>query len=156
MKGGVITRGAPRPRVKVPPSWTLFIAREFSSAWASVFTAQNSTPCGVPPPYISTRQYLIYSVHREGMSVPWDYSEWSRPTDSTSNPLEIMRLTALPPPPPTPTTLIRASPPAEHHTSRMSWTGAQIGAPRPLHFRSVDRKCNDTKGRLRFVVTGKI
>ena len=34
----------PKPRVKVPPSWTLFRASEFSSAWASVFTAQNSTP----------------------------------------------------------------------------------------------------------------
>lgn len=35
----------PRPLVNSDPIWTLFIAMEFSKACASVFTAQNSTPC---------------------------------------------------------------------------------------------------------------
>lgn len=35
---------APRPRVISPPSCSLFVDSEFSSACASVLTAQNSTP----------------------------------------------------------------------------------------------------------------
>ena len=41
------TRGsapAPRPLVRLPPMWTFTSASHIESAWASVFTAMNSTP----------------------------------------------------------------------------------------------------------------
>lgn len=44
--------GAPRPRVSVVPICSLFRDWWFSRAWASVLTAQNSTPCRVGGPAI--------------------------------------------------------------------------------------------------------
>lgn len=40
---------SPRPRVRLVPICSLFSAWWLSKAWASVLTAQNSTPCAHGP-----------------------------------------------------------------------------------------------------------
>ena len=118
---------APRPRVTCSPIWHLLGASELTSACASVFRAQNSTP------YVAT--FLSQSVltiearfHRLPSTqarrtihrTPSSLARVSRLAPSrlrvvqsvcrTCNPLSIIRFTAFPPPPPHPITLIFAPP----------------------------------------------
>lgn len=118
---------APRPRVTCSPIWHLLGASELTSACASVFRAQNSTPyvatfLSQSVSTIEARFHRLPSTHarRTIHRTPSSLARVSRLAPSrlrvvrsvcrTCNPLSIIRFTAFPPPPPHPITLIFAPP----------------------------------------------